>query len=463
MKAKTIPAASTHPTNSQTSVFDVVVIGGGPAGMMAAGRAAELGAKVCLIEKNDTLGKKLLITGGGRCNVTNAEPDIRKLLARFRGSDQYLFSAFSQWGVAETFDFFHKNNMPTKIEALQRAFPASEKAQSVWDVLVDYMGRGKVTVISDTTVTGFETSPAQTQKSAEKNLAAAGNSTPTITAVSTRTRGKGASEIVGKTFILATGGISRPETGSTGDGYVWLRALGHNVIEPRASLVPVAVKEAWIKRVAGVSLPNAKVTFFQNNVKQDSKRGKILFTHVGLSGPLILNMSNDIGESLKYGDVTLALDILPDLDHGMLNTKLQEIFLANAKKKFKNSIDKLMPAALASVMVFLSKIDPDLKCSSISREQRLALITLLKGAPLTVKHLLGTDKAVITSGGVVLDEVDFKTMRSRKAANLHVVGDLLNIDRPSGGYSLQLCWTTGFVAGSAAGVAEKIVSIKKAV
>ena len=407
-------------------LWDVVVIGGGPAGMMAAGRAAERGAKVLLVEKNDSLGNKLLITGGGRCNVTNAEPDVRKLLARFKESEQFLFSAFSMWGVKETLDFFHNRGMETKVEAEQRVFPLSNKAHSVWSVMIEYIKQSGVTILSNSPV--------------EKLLVEEG----LITGV----RLKNKKEIRAKSFVLATGGISHPETGSTGDGFKWLKDTGHEVVQPKPSLVPIKVKNLWIERVAGLTLAKVKIKLFQNNVKQEESKGKILFTHVGLSGPTVLNMSSSVGELLKYGEVIISLDILPDLDYGMLNTKLQEIFKLEDKKKFKNSLKSLVPASLAPVIVSLSKIDPDKQCNSVTREERLSLVELLKHLNLTVEGLLGEDKAITTSGGIALTQVDFKTMQSRLISNLYVVGDVLNIDRPSGGYSLQLCWTTGFVAGS---------------
>lgn len=413
------------------TIWDVVVIGGGPAGMMAAGRAAERGLKVLLVEKNDSLGKKLLITGGGRCNVTNAELDTRKLLTKFRENDKFLFSAFSQWSVQETLNFFNLKNMPTKEEAEKRVFPISNSSQSVWNVLVEYMKQGDVIILSNSPVVGF-IKPE--------------NSSNTVSAV----RLKNKKEILGKAFVLATGGKSRPETGSTGDGFVWLKELGHQVIEPTAALVPITISDPWIPQLSGVSLPAAKISLYQNGVKQESRVGKVLFTHVGMSGPGILNMSRDISELLKYGEVTLSLDTLPDLDYGQLNTKLQELFRETSdKKKFKNSLSEIIPSALAPVVVQLSGIDADKPCHSITREERLALVKLLKDIRMNVSGLLGVEKAIVTSGGVALSEVDFKTMQSRLYPNLHLVGDILNIDRPSGGYSLQLCWTTGFVAGNA--------------
>ncbi|MEK7574932.1 MAG: NAD(P)/FAD-dependent oxidoreductase [Patescibacteria group bacterium] len=411
----------------EEKIWDVIVVGGGPAGMMCAGRASELGARVLLIEKNESLGKKLLITGGGRCNVTNAEFDTRKLLAKFKSADKFLFSAFSQWDVKKTIDFFHVKKMQTKIEKEQRVFPVSDSAQSVWNTLVDHLKNNNVEILSKSTVIEIITS---------------GENVSGVKLKSGKT-------ILGRSIVIATGGTSRPETGSTGDGYSWLKKIGHTVIDPTPSLVPIALQDAWVKKLSGASLTDIKLTIFQNGQKQDTRKGKILFTHVGISGPTVLNMSKDIGELLKYGDVALSLDLLPALDYGKLNERLQEIFKENDKKKLKNSLGSIVPSALAPIIVELSGINPETACNSVTREERLKLIKLLKDIPLHVKKLLGIEKAIITSGGVSLDEVDFKTMRSRLFPNLYLVGDILNIDRPSGGYSLQLCWTTGFVAGTA--------------
>ncbi|MDO8183465.1 MAG: NAD(P)/FAD-dependent oxidoreductase [bacterium] len=408
------------------TLWDVVVVGGGPAGMMAAGRAAEQGAKVVLLEKNNSLGKKLLITGGGRCNVTNAELDNRKLLAKFKTSEQFLFSAFSQWSVKNTLNFFNTRGMETKVENELRVFPASNSAQSVWNVLVAYLNQNGVTVKSNCEV-------IEIIKSDNKLIGV---------------KLKNKKVITGKNIIIATGGTSRPETGSTGDGYNWLANLGHTVTPPRPSLVPVAIKEQWIKRLAGVSLNNIKLTLYQNEVKQNTVKGKILFTHLGVSGPTVLNISKDIGELLKYGKVVLALDLLPADDYSTLNTKLQALFKTHDKKQFKNVLSILIPSAMTPIIIELSGIDPNIKCNSLKREARLKLVKLLKSVPMPVSKLLGVDKAIITAGGVSLDEIDFKTMSSRLYPNLYLIGDILNIDRPSGGYSLQLCWTTGFVAGN---------------
>lgn len=408
-----------------STIYDVAVIGGGPAGMMAAGKAGESGAKVILLEKNKSLGVKLLITGGGRCNVTNAELDIRKFLKKYKDSDKFLFSAFSQFSVKDTLEFFNSRGMETKVEAENRVFPISDSAQSVWNVLFEYLKKGNVEIKTDACVIGFEKD---------------NNNIKTI-----KVKNKG--NILAKKVILATGGTSRPETGSTGEGFNWLKDLGHNIIASNEALVPVSLKDKWIKDLSGVTLQNIKLTTFQNNQKQESHKGKLLFTHFGISGPTVLNMSKDIGELLKYGEVEIKLDLLPHLDHGMMNSKLQELFKLDDKKKIKNSLDSLIPSALVPIVLTLSGIDENKTNNSITREERLKLIEIIKNIPMQVEGLLGSDKAIVSSGGVDLTEVDFRTMQSKIIKNLYLVGDVLNIDRPSGGYSLQLCWTTGYVAG----------------
>lgn len=425
-------------------IWDVIVIGGGASGMMAASTAAKRGRRVLLLEKNNTLGKKLLITGGGRCNLTNAEFDNRILLSKYKESDKFLFSAFSQFSVAETFEFFNSRNMPTKVEAEKRAFPLSNKAESVWNVLVEEMKKNNVTVKSNIIVTKVSANSVEAK---------------------TQTAATAVEIFEAESIIIATGGTSRPETGSTGDAYAWMKKLGHKVVLPTPSLVPVKIKDAWVKEMQGITLPDIKVTLSlldesaevspsnpaapEKYQKEYSKKGKVLFTHFGVSGPTILNMSKDISEHIKYNRVFLFLDLLPAHDHGQLNTSLQKLLRDESNnKKIKNALTSLIPTGTVGIVLERAGIDPDIACNSVTRESRLALIESIKNLRMEVEGLLGTEKAIITSGGVELEEIDFKTMRSKVVPSIFIVGDMLNIDRPSGGYSLQLCWTTGFVAGS---------------
>ena len=407
-------------------IWDVAIIGGGPAGMMAAGRAAELGANVILIEKNESLGKKLLITGGGRCNVTNAEFDNRKLLEKFKENGKFLFSAFSQFSVKDTLHFFNSRGMPTKVENENRVFPTSNSSTSVLNTLISYMKEGGVTIITN--------SPVSEIKNDEKSIAS-------IVL-------ENGEEIFAKSFVIATGGKSYPKTGSTGDGFVWLKKLGHTIIKPDSALVPVNIHDEWVKSLPGVTLPDIKISLFQDDKKVESKKGKILFTHFGVSGPTVLNMSRKINELLPYGDVFISLDILPQFDFSSLNTELQKLFKDNSNKKFKNAFSDLIPSALISPVLEISKINGDTFCHSITRDERIKLMHILKDMRMQVESLMSPENAIVSSGGVELKEVDFKTMRSNLFSNLYLTGDILNINRPSGGYSLQLCWTTGFVAGT---------------
>ncbi len=272
----------------KTEPYDVIVIGGGAAGMMAAAMAGSRGRRVLLLEKNDTLGAKLLISGGGRCNVTNAEPDTRVLLSRYGDNDKFLFTPFAQFGVREALEFFHTRGMETKVENEGRVFPKSNSAQSVWDVLVDELTAHGVVVRSHAVAQKLETAAGM------------------VTGVALQD----GTVCTAASYILATGGASRPETGSTGDGFRMLKAIGHTIIPPDPSLVPVAVADAWVKELSGVALDDVRVSVLLDDEKQFSKKGRILFTHVGLSGPTILNMSKRIGELISYGTVTIALDLV---------------------------------------------------------------------------------------------------------------------------------------------------------
>lgn len=415
-------------------VYDIIVVGGGPAGMMAAGRAAELGARVALLEKNEKLGKKLLITGGGRCNITNAEFDVRKLVGKYGPKGKALFSSFSRFGVEDTLAFFNSRSLPTKVEAEKRAFPESNKAAHVWKVMVNYLqenkAQGSVEVVNNAAV---------------KKVLFDGKS-GLITGVVT----KGATYSA-KSYVIATGGKSRPETGSTGEGFDWMRELGHAVEESDPALVPVKISEDWVKKLSGLSFANAKLTLFQDNKKQESRTGKMLFTHFGISGPLVLNMSKNIAELFKYAPVSLELDLYPDLDEVALDKKMLESLGSALNKKIKNNLGGIVPPKMIPALLALTGIHPDTEGNALTKEQRRKIVSLVKALPMSVAGFLGVEKAVVTSGGVSLKEIDFKTMQSKLYSNLYLAGDILNFDRPSGGFSLQICWTTGFLAGENAG------------
>jgi len=406
--------------------YDVIVIGGGASGMMSAGVAGARGKKVLLLEKNERLGEKLRISGGGRCNITNAEEDVRVLLKNYGDAEQFLYSSFSQFGVKDTFSFFETLGLPLVVQARNRAFPHTEKASDVVKVMTKYLKDNKVEVETATKVSRIVTE-----------------------------KGKVMSVVCGKntytadSFIVATGGVSHPETGSTGDGFNWLKALGHKVERPTPTIVPLSVKESWVHALSGKSLTFMKITFFKDGKKRFSKTGKILFTHFGLSGPLILNSAGAVGDLLQDGLVTATIDSYPDTTEKDLENKIIKIFDTNKNKNLKNVLDEIMPHGTADAFnKIIPSIDVETKVHSVTKDERKTMVKTLKALPITITGLMGFDRAVVADGGVTLTEIDTKTMKSKLFKNLFITGDLLHITRPSGGYSLQLCWTTGFVAGS---------------
>ncbi len=405
--------------------YDVIVVGGGAAGMMAAGRAAELGKSVLLLEKNIHPGEKLKISGGGRCNITNEEYDVRAFLSNYGEGEQFLYSAFSQFGVKSTFEFFETRGLPLVVQARNRVFPHTENAADVFRALEQYMKKGKVIVKTGSPVL----------RMIEHNGA--------IESVVTKS-----GTYKAKNIILATGGVSHPETGSTGDGFAWLEDLGHTVKKPTPTIVPLRTKDAWGHSLAGVALSFMKIRFLVDGKQIFSKRGKILFTHFGLSGPLILNSAQKVSDLLHRGIVTATIDCFPDTEIGDLDRRLINLFEKHKNKMAKTALKELLPVGTTDAILSLAEFDPETKVHSVSKEGRRSLAHLLKALPLTITGLMGYDRAVVADGGVILSEIDTKTMRSKKVSNLFIVGDLLHINRPSGGYSLQLCWTTGWVAGS---------------
>ena len=394
---------------------------------MAAGRAAELGARVLLLEKNRKLGEKLKISGGGRCNITNAEEDEHVLLSAYSKSNKFLYSLFAKFGIKDTFEFFDSRGLPLVVQARKRAFPKTEKAFDVLKTLEKYVKKGNVEVKINSPVTGIDTI---------KN---------DIRSVSC-----GKNKYYATNYLVSTGGLSHPETGSTGDGFLWLKKLGHTIRKPSPTIVPLAVEDVWSKKLAGVSLSFMRITFFVDSKKAFSEKGKILFTHFGLSGPLILNLAHKVADLLHSGAVTAKIDAYPDTDLGVLDRRITAVFDKNKNKNLKTVLKEVVPEGMAKGILILlaGHVDTSKPVHSVSREERKFLTHSLKALPLTINGLMGFDRAVVADGGVPLDEIDTKTMRSKKVSNLYITGDLLHISRPSGGFSLQLCWSSGYVAGS---------------
>ncbi len=410
--------------------YDLVVIGGGPSGMMMAGRAAELGARVLLVERNKKLGEKLKMTGGGRCNITNAEFDARKFLDNFPEAKNFLYSPFSKFSVQNTFDFFERLKLPLVIEARKRVFPKSQNALDVFRVLEKYMRKHGVEVSVNNRI-------ASVKKSGDR-----------IVSVKTQ---KGA-EFSADNFAFATGGVAAPQTGSTGDGFKFLKKLGHTIKEPNPNIVPLTTYDKWVHSLSGLDLSFMTIRFVQGGKAKIKKTGKILFTHFGVSGPLILNTSYEVKELLRAGDVTASIDLFPDTEENMLDKRVLGIFDKNKNKKLRNVLPDLLPEKLSHAILHLKDVNMyDLEINEITKDERKILVKKLKELTFEITGTLGHKKAVITDGGVVLEEVDFKNMTSRLYPNLYLLGDVLNINRPSGGFSLQMCWTTGAVAGEDVG------------
>ncbi|MDP1884261.1 MAG: NAD(P)/FAD-dependent oxidoreductase [Candidatus Moranbacteria bacterium] len=423
--------------------FDIVVIGGGPAGMMAAGRAAELGARVVLLEKNNGLGKKLLITGKGRCNLTQAEFDDKEIIKKFGKQGKFLFSSLAAYGPEEVIKFFEDRNVPTKIERGGRVFPRSDRAQDVLRVLEKYLEKNGVEMIYDAQVAGFDVAPvASGGKIASVKLAEKGYVSAEKQAMLPARR------IYADKFILCTGGKSYPVTGSTGDGYRWAENLGHKIIPPAPALVPIKTKENWVKEVQGLSLKNVAINLLQNNRKQDSRFGEMMFAHFGLTGPIVLDLSKKAGELMAKGKVIISIDLKPALDHEQLDARLQRDFKENSNKDFINYLPELLPQKMIAVIADLSGIDPRKKINFVTKEERKKLAGLLKDLRLTADGTTGYNQAIVTSGGVDTKEVDSRTMRSRIVSNLFLAGEILDLDGPTGGYNLQMCWSTGYAAGT---------------
>lgn len=410
--------------------YDVAIIGGGPAGLMAAGKAGELGASVVLIEKNHQLGIKLAITGKGRCNITNKGDSPKEMIEKYGKNGKFLFSAFSKFGPDEVIDFFEKNKVATKIERGGRVFPKSDKSAQVISALSNYLKNFEVDIKIDTRVKKF----IKDGNRIEKILL---------------TNGK---EIFADKFIICTGGKSYPETGSSGNGYVWAKDLGHKIITPSPALVPIILKGDIPEKLEGLSLKNIAISLYKDHKKIDSQFGEAIFTRKGMSGPIILNMSKKIGVSLSStGKSKLKIDFKPALDFPKLDKRIQRDFQELNNKIFKNSLDKLLPQKLIPIVIELSKIAPDKKVNTITKEERKTLLHLIKEFTLKIESLDDFKKAIVTAGGISLKEIDSKTMKSKLIENLYFAGEILDLDGPTGGYNLQICWSTGYLAGESAG------------
>lgn len=407
----------------------VIVVGGGAAGMMAAIIAARNEQNVTLLEKNEKLGKKIFITGKGRCNITNAS-EIEDLFSAVVSNPKFLYSGFYSFTNDQVIDFFEELGVATKIERGNRVFPVSDHSSDVIAALAREMQRLKVKVLLHCEV---------------KELLV--NNEKEIKGVQLVNGEK----ITADAVVVATGGISYPSTGSTGDGYRFARNCGHKVTELFPSLVPMEVKEWYAKELQGLSLKNIEIRITDGKKKLYDEFGEMLFTHYGVTGPVILSASSIVGKMLEEKELVLHIDLKPALTEEQLDKRLLREFEANHNKQFKNAIDSLLPAKLRPVIIELSGIEEEKKVHEITKEERLSLLRLIKDFHMTLTGLRGYNEAIITKGGISVKEIDPGTMESKLIKNLYFAGEVLDLDAVTGGYNLQIAWSTGYLAGISAG------------
>ena len=407
---------------------NVIVVGGGAAGMMAAVFAARNGQNVQLLEKNEKLGKKLFITGKGRCNITNAA-DIEDLFTAVTSNPKFLYSGFYSFTNQQVIDFFEELGVKTKIERGERVFPVSDHSS---DVIAAFSRELKSLGVAVSLHTEVGELLCEQDKVCGVLL----------------TNGK---KMKADAVIVATGGISYPSTGSTGDGYRFARDTGHRVTELLPSLVPMEVRQWYAKELQGLSLRNIEIRITDGKKKLYEEFGEMLFTHYGVTGPVILSASSVVGKTLRKKELTLHIDLKPALSEEQLDKRILREFDANHNKQYKNSIDSLFPAKLKPVMIELSEIEPEKKVNEITKEERQRLVHLIKDFTMTLTGLRSYNEAIITKGGVSVKEIDPGTMESKKMKGLYFAGEVLDLDAMTGGYNLQIAWSTGYLAGINAG------------
>lgn len=400
----------------------VIIIGGGAAGMMAAAAAAENGNHVCLIEKNEKLGKKLFITGKGRCNVTNAA-DMETLFANVCTNGRFLYSAFYGFDNRAVMDFLEQAGCPLKTERGDRVFPVSDHSSDVLGAFQRELKKRNVEILLNTEV---------------KELWAGEEGIRGVIL-------QNGKKLEADSCILCTGGLSYPSTGSTGDGYRFARETGHRVTETRPALVPFEVKEEWCRRLMGLSLKNVTLRLICGEKQTYEGFGEMLFTHFGVSGPLALSASSYYRPEKG---ARLLIDLKPAMDTEQLDRRILRDFEENKNKQFKNALGGLFPVKLIPVMTELSGICPDKKVNEITREERRSFVALIKNLPLTVTGTRGFPEAIITRGGVSVKDVNPSTMESKKVKGLYFAGEILDLDALTGGFNLQIAWSTGHLAGS---------------
>jgi len=408
--------------------YEVVVVGGGAAGMVAAGRCAELGIHTLLLEKNKYLGRKIGITGKGRCNLTTSIPSVREIIENYPGNGRFLYSALSKFSNLDTIEFFQALGLNTVTERGQRVFPASEKARDVVKALEKYLECSGCVIKTGCPVTGISLEQDKTFLIATE-------------------RGS----IKAKKVILAVGGASYPGTGSTGDGYSWAMELGHTIVPIKPALVPLETKEAWVKDLQGLSLRNVEAWISCQDKVLSKEFGEMLFTHFGLSGPIILTLSRVASLELEQGGHPVVhIDLKPALSHETLDHRVQRDFSQFQKKQVQNALVELLPNALILPLLALAGIDHGKPTHSITREERQRLVNILKNLEIKISGTRPLSEAIVTAGGVSTREINPKTMESKLVPNLYFAGEIIDIDGNTGGFNLQAAFSTGYVAGTSA-------------
>lgn len=402
---------------------NVLIIGGGPAGMFSAICAAECGHKVTLLEKNEKLGKKLFITGKGRCNLTNA-CDMETLFNSVVTNSKFLYSSFYGFSNEQTMDWFENAGLRIKVERGDRVFPLSDHSSDVIRVLQNELSKNKVAVKLNTQVIKVEKD--------EKF----------------KIHTKNGKDYSADAVIVATGGLSYPGTGSTGDGFEFAKAFGHSVSECIPALVPIETKEPWVTELQGLSLKNTAIKIFDGKKKLYEDFGEMLFTHFGVSGPMIISASSFVGKKLEDKNLQMYIDLKPALSEEQLDVRVRRDFEENQNRQFKNAISGLFPSKLIPVMIELSGIDPEKKVNVITKDERIRFVKLIKHMEVTLTGLRSFREAIITKGGVKTKEIDPATMESKLTEGLYFVGEMLDLDALTGGFNLQIAWSSAYAAAS---------------
>ena len=400
-----------------------IVIGGGAAGMMAAYAAAMCGNEVSLYEKNEKLGKKVYITGKGRCNVTNA-CETQDLLGNIVTNPKFMYSPIYTFDNNMVQSFMEEWGCPLKTERGNRVFPQSDKSYDVINALIRAMRENKVDINLDSHVSDILTENGH------------------VTGV--RVNG---CDIECDNVILATGGYSYPSTGSTGEGHTMASKLGHHITKCMPALVPFTAAEEWVKELQGLSLRNCGVTIYDGDHKIYEDFGELLFTHFGVSGPTVLSASSYAVDIIRKRPLRLVIDLKPALDEKQLDARILRDFEANINRKFMNSLDKLFPKSLIPVIIERSGIDAQCRVNEITRDKRQGLVKLIKNFDLTLTGLRGFNEAIITHGGVDVKEIDSSTMESKLIKGLYFAGEMIDVDAVTGGFNMQVAWSTGYLAG----------------